>query len=199
MNLTHQLLRSINPMKFKNRLNRCIHHEGEELWISRSVTVLPALFFVRGDETYVPLGLRGNGLPDEVGKWALPGGYLDYDETAGEAVIRETWEELGLNLIALQAQYRHQGSLDQPYYVMSEPRHRQNISLRFTLMFFLEKDIPLPILDPQVPESEVVDARWFDLDEALSMPLAFYHAENMRHCLSTLYKDTWPGRLPPES
>jgi len=184
-------------MKFNNRLNRCINYEGEEIWISRSVTVLPALFFVRGETTYVPLGLRGDGLPDEVGKWALPGGYLDYDETADEAVIRETWEELGLNLVALQADFPWEGSLDQPYYVMSEPRHRQNVSLRYTLMFFLKENTPLPKLHPNVPTSEVVDARWFELDEALSMPLAFYHAQNMRHCLTTIYRDIWPGQLPP--
>ena len=185
-------------MKFNNRLNRCIHHEGEEIWISRSVTVLPSLFFVRGKQTYVPLGLRGDGLPDEVGKWALPGGYLDYDETADEAVIRETWEELGLNLIALQEQFRTEGSLVQPYHVMSEPRHRQNVTLRYTLMFFMDAETTLPSLDPNVPASEVVEARWFDLHEALSMPLAFYHAENMRHCLSTVYPGIWPGTLPPE-
>ena len=186
-------------MKFKNRLNRCIHHEGEEIWISRSVTVLPSLFFVKGETTYVPLGLRGDGLPDEVGKWALPGGYLDYDETTDEAVLRETWEELGLNLLECQENFRTESNLDQPYYVMSQPRHRQNISLRYTLMFFLGTEDELPELDPQVPQSEVVEARWFELNEALAMPLAFYHAENMRHCLSTVYKDIWPGQLPPKA
>ncbi|MEM9164375.1 MAG: NUDIX domain-containing protein, partial [Cyanobacteria bacterium P01_F01_bin.4] len=92
-------------MKFKNRPNRCLDIQGEELWISRSVTVLPVILFVQETGIYVPLNKRGKALPDEVGKWALPGGYLDYDETAGEAVMREVWEELGLNIPALKEQH----------------------------------------------------------------------------------------------
>lgn len=176
-------------MEFKNTPNRCLTVDGEELWISRSVTVLPALFFVQGANTYVPLGLRGNGLPDECGKWALPGGYLDYDETAGEAVLRESWEEMGLNLLELQHQYRFVGSLDQPYYVLSQPWRRQNVTLRFPLMFFLAADEPLPSLNPQVSEDEVIEAKWFSLAEALKMDLAFQHQEIMRHCLETYYPD----------
>lgn len=174
-------------MEFKNTPNRCVQVNGEEIWISRSVTVLPSLFFVQGQEAYVPLGLRGYGMPDECGKWSLPGGYLDYDETAGEAVIRETWEELGLNLIALQDQYRFEGSLDQPYYVLSQPWRRQNVTLRFPLMFFLGTEDLLPALNPQVSEEEVIEAKWFPLTEALEMPLAFYHHEILRHCLETYY------------
>lgn len=93
--------------------------------------MLAVAFFVIGDLAYVPLGLRGDLMPTESGKWGLPGGYLDYDETAGEAVIRETWEELGLNIPHLQRQYPFKGSLDQPYYVASQPLRRQNVSLRF--------------------------------------------------------------------
>ncbi|MCM1984796.1 NUDIX domain-containing protein [Lyngbya confervoides] len=182
-------------MKFNNRQNRCIAVGGEQLWISRSVTVLPALFLVQGEQTYVPLGLRGYGLPDECGKWALPGGYLDYDETAGEAVIREIWEEMGLNIPDLQSKYRFEGSLDQPYYVLTLPRNRQNVTLRFPLMFFLPETQDLPALNPQVGVDEVIEAKWFQLSEALAMPLAFYHHEVIRHCLAHYYKDIWPGSL----
>lgn len=33
-----------------------------------------------------------------VGKWALPGGYLDIGETWQEGAVREVWEEVGIRL-----------------------------------------------------------------------------------------------------
>ncbi|MEM9903950.1 MAG: NUDIX hydrolase [Cyanobacteria bacterium P01_D01_bin.44] len=173
-------------MKFNNRPNRCLNIQGEELWISRSVTVLPVILFVQETDIYVPLNKRGTALPDEVGKWGLPGGYLDYDETAGEAVIREVWEELGLNILALKEQHRLEGCLEQPTYVFSEPRRRQNVTLRFSLLFFLKDN--LPDLSPQVGPDEVEDARWFALEDALTTELAFKHHEVIQICLETDFK-----------
>ena len=181
-------------MKFDNEPNRCIQIDGQELWISRSVTVLPVLFFIIGSKGYVPLGKRGDGMPDERGKWALPGGYLDYNETTGEAAIRETWEELGLNLPQLQDSYRCLGSLDQPYHVFSQPIRKQNVTLRFPLMFFLEPTAELPKLQPQVSTDEVLQAQWFSLEKALTMALAFKHEEVMQHCLDTYYKGYYDGQ-----
>lgn len=180
-------------MKFNNTENRCINVDGQELWISRSVTVLPVLIFVVGEmqlaNAYVPLGKRGTALPDEVGKWGLPGGYLDFDETAGGAVQREIWEELGLNVPALQATHKFVGQLDQPYSVFSEPRRRQNVTLRFPLMFLLSQEAMLPELNPQVGEDEVAEAKWFGLGEALEMELAFEHQTIMTDCLAGYFSD----------
>lgn len=180
-------------MKFHNKPNRYVEVEGKTYWISRDVTVLAVIFFVIGKSAYVPLGLRGNRMPMESGKWGLPGGYLDYDETAGEAVIREAWEELGLNIPHLQTQYAFKGSLDQPYYVASQPLRRQNVSLRFPMMFFLEQTTQLPPLQPQVAIDEVAETRWYTLDEAITMKLAFNHQAIMQHCLETYYKEIWPA------
>lgn len=175
-------------MKFNNTENRCITVDGKELWISRSVTVLPVLIFVVGEQklanAYVPLGKRGHALPDEVGKWCLPGGYLDFDETAGGAVQREIWEEMGLNVPALQAAHTFIGQLDQPYFVFSEPRRRQNVTLRFPLLFNLADGTALPTLNPQVGAEEVSETQWFGLEEALAMELAFDHQVIMADCLA---------------
>jgi 8-oxo-dGTP diphosphatase len=180
-------------MKFNNRENRCINFAGETLWISRSVTVLPVLIFVRGEPSlanaHVPLGKRGTALPDEVGKWGLPGGYLDYDETAGGAVLREIWEELGLNVPALQEAHGFIGQLDQPYFVWSEPRRRQNVTLRFPLMFLLPAEAALPELAPQVGTGEVAEARWFGLAEALELELAFDHQVTIQDCLAGYFAE----------
>lgn len=174
-------------VKFKSTPNRCIYHEGKEIWISRSVTVLPVLFFISRGIQYVPLGLRGEDLPEGVGQWGLPGGYLDYDETATQAVYREVWEELGLDIPQLIQDFRFEGNLDQPYDVYSTPLRRQNVTLKYALMFHLE-NAELPPLAPQVSKGEVVEARWIKVEKALKMSLAFNHHEVMKECLERCYK-----------
>lgn len=173
-------------MKFKSTPNRCIQHEGNEIWISRSVTVLPVLFFVSKGTQYVPLGLRGEDLPEAVGLWELPGGYLDYDETTTQAVYREVWEELGLDLPQLVEDFRFEGDLDHPYEVYSAPLRRQNVTLKYALMFHLE-DADLPQLNPQVSQGEVVEAKWVEVETALNMTLAFNHHDVMKECLERCY------------
>lgn len=172
-------------MKFNNRHNWFIEQDQKIYWISRSVAVLPILMFVVSesgrDSVFVPLGKRGLDLPDENGKWSLAGGYLDWDETAGEAVIRETYEELGLDLLLIGDRcLKFQGDMEQPYFVSSIPRLRQNVTLEFPLMFWVEE---LPQLSPQVSTGEVEEARWFDLETALQSELAFGHQNTIRHCL----------------
>jgi 8-oxo-dGTP pyrophosphatase MutT (NUDIX family) len=180
------ILHAKKSVKFKSTPNRCIHHKGEEIWISRSVTVLPVLFFASKGVRYVPLGQRGEDLPDGVGLWGLPGGYLDYDETATQAVYREVWEELGLDIPQLLEDFRFEGDLDHPYQVYSTPLRRQNVTLKYPLMFHLG-DSDLPKLVPQVSKGEVVEARWFEVTKALKMTLAFNHHEVMQECLDRFY------------
>ena len=184
-------------MQFKNRDNWFIERDGQIHWISRSVTVLPVVLFVlsgsddqkEGDRIFVPLGKRGEDLPDEVGKWGLPGGYLDWDETATEAVIRETYEELGLNLLEIRDRCgKFQGDFDQPYYVRTIPYGKQNVTLWFALMFWVDS---LPELSRKVSFGEVEAAKWFDLETAISTDLAFGHDKIIRDCLQQQF--AWNG------
>ncbi|MBX2862611.1 MAG: NUDIX hydrolase [Leptolyngbyaceae cyanobacterium MAG.088] len=178
--------------KFTSTPNRCVIVDGKELWISRSITVLAILVVIYDGNAYVPLNKRGPDLPSEVGKWCLAGGYLDYDETIGGAVMREVWEELGLNLQELQANHRLEGSLDQPSLVFSEPRRSQNVTMHYPLMLFLNDGADLPSLEPQVSQGEVTEVGWFTLDAALEMELAFNHQDILRRCLSNEFAKIWP-------
>lgn len=72
--------------------------EGEKVWISRSVAVCMIFLIRTQTDAYVVLTKRGTGCPDEVGKWCLPCGYLDYDETLKEAASREMYEETGIRV-----------------------------------------------------------------------------------------------------
>ncbi|MEM6254020.1 MAG: NUDIX hydrolase [Cyanobacteria bacterium P01_D01_bin.156] len=178
--------------KFPSTPNRCVVVDGEELWISRSITVLAILVFVQGGKAYVPLNKRGPDLPSEVGKWCLAGGYLDYDETVGGAVLREVWEELGIDLSYFQAKHRLEGSLDQPSLVFSEPLRSQNVTMHYPLMVFLEADSALPALEPQVSLGEVTEVGWFTVEDALTMELAFNHQDILRRCLANEFASIWP-------
>jgi 8-oxo-dGTP diphosphatase len=194
-------------VQFQNTPNQCLTLNGKEYWMSRSVTVLGIPFFVVGKpfkeafmkNTYVPLGLRGVALPDEVGKWGLPGGYLDYDETVGEALLREVWEELGLNLLELRQQHSFIGSLEQPYYVFSDPIRRQNVTLRFPALFFVDDFEQLPVLLPKVAEDEVARTDWVTVEQALLMKLAFGHETIIDHCLKHYYEDLMKLTPPAEA
>ncbi|MGD1853455.1 MAG: NUDIX domain-containing protein [Leptolyngbyaceae cyanobacterium] len=179
--------------KFPSTPNRCVIVDGKEIWISRSVTVLAVLVVICDGSAYVPLNKRGPDLPSEVGKWCLAGGYLDYDETIGGAVMREVWEELGLDLQELQTQHRLVGSLDQPSLVFSEPRRSQNVTMHYPLMVFLKDGAELPPLNPQVGPGEVTDVGWFPLQDALNMELAFNHQDSLQHCLRNEFAKIWPA------
>ena len=66
-------------------------------YLSRHVAVMVVPVFYCSNTLYVPLGQRSGKVSDS-GKWCLPCGYLDWDESAQDAVIREAYEELGLDL-----------------------------------------------------------------------------------------------------
>ena len=178
--------------KFTSTPNQCVLVDGKEIWISRSITVLAILIVICDGNAYVPLNKRGPDLPSEVGKWCLAGGYLDYDETVGGAVMREVWEELGLDLLELQANHRLIGSLDQPSLVFSEPRRLQNVTMHYPLMVFLSPGAELPNLIPQVSQGEVTDVGWFPLEKALTMELAFRHQDSLQRCLANEFANIWP-------
>lgn len=91
-----------------DRLSRLyeIGHAGEppELWTDqrldgliefRAAAVLAA-FTDRGDDAGVLLLHRPSNMRSHPGQIAFPGGSVDPGETAIEAALRETWEELGI-------------------------------------------------------------------------------------------------------
>lgn len=38
------------------------------------------------------------GIPPQIGKWALPGGFMDFGETWPQACVRELYEETGISI-----------------------------------------------------------------------------------------------------
>ena len=91
--------------------------------------------------------------------WAFPGGFVDMDETAEQAVVRELYEETALKEINLKQFHTFSD-------VNRDPRHRT-----ITIAFggFMNE-----ILNPNAGD-DARQARWFPLSELPK--LAFDHGE----------------------
>jgi 8-oxo-dGTP diphosphatase len=126
------------------------------------------LLLVKRDPNFFP----------EPGKYVLPGGYLERDETADQGVIREVLEETG-----------YEGSVKNLLFIMHKPRvngdDRQNIG------FFYHLKVSRQV---QAPDHEIESIHWFDVD-ALPNPdtVGFDHLDIINLFLQYLRK---PYPLP---
>ena len=145
-------------------------NSDKKYWISRSCAVCVIPIFVKSfTDFYVPLGKRSSDMPQEPNKYGLVCGYLDWGETLQEAALRETREELGLNLEILG------GLPEQPNFVCSDPQEDalQNITHRFIAKYFVSS-LPTLYCGP-----EVSNTKWLSNMDLLCLEetLAFNHFE----------------------
>ncbi|MBI4999408.1 NUDIX hydrolase [Candidatus Gottesmanbacteria bacterium] len=123
------------------------------------------------------LGKRSSRLSG-AGKWCMPGGFLDRDETAEEAVLRELLEETGW-----------QGEIDSLFRINSNPERgeedkRQNVALEFIIN---------PIKQIKKPDKELKKVEWIPIKELDSLDFAFDHGETVKLYLEYRQK---PFALP---
>ena len=177
------------PM-FNNVENECvILPDGREVWLSRSCAVVAGIFMdvLNGPHTfsrYVLLVQRGPGCPDNVGKWCMPCGYLDKNETLAEAAIREAYEETGLYLPDLPGFNRCSMAGDgQPVYVSSTPgTGRQNVTHFFTMKTNVPAGSQPPVLDITKTKNpgEVSNLLWVPVQDIPLYDMAFNHTERTK-------------------
>lgn len=66
---------------------------GKKYWISRAMAVCGIVIVRDGNDHYILVNKRGEGVPNYKGCWNLICGYLDWDETLTQAMTREVLEE----------------------------------------------------------------------------------------------------------
>ena len=63
-------------------------HNGKKLWYSRSLAVSALVHFIKDGEFYILANKRGSGAEFNQHLWNLPGGFVDFNETAEQAACR---------------------------------------------------------------------------------------------------------------
>ena len=101
----------------------------------------------------------------EGGKWALPGGFLERDETAAECAVRELKEETGWVGEVIQL-FKINTSPDRPH------EDRQNVTIEFIIK---------PIKRVREKDWESSKVEWIPFDKLLPFnEYAFDHGETIR-------------------
>jgi 8-oxo-dGTP diphosphatase len=104
----------------------------------------------------------------ETGKWALPAGFLERDETAAQGILRELKEETGWlgEIISL---FRVNTKPDRPH------EDRQNVALDFLIR---------PVRLVGIPDHESSKVEWIPIETLLSLSeFAFDHGESIGYYL----------------
>ena len=156
---------------FSNRENKSYNTLDGEIWNSRSVAVVAVVLCVSTDITHVThvlLEKRGKHL-DFPGMWCLPCGYLDWDETLEDAVIREVFEETGVFLPEHEHEAFKNCRIHSGYVKGSE---KQNVSVCSAYVLNSKDPEDLPKLTASLETPQV---SWVKLERAMKQHLAFNH------------------------
>jgi len=170
--------------KFNNRPNEKFKTTcGKDMWKTRAVAVVVTLIariWTNGAKTedgkdvpYVLIGKRGSGVNAEQGKWCLPCGYLDWNESGDQAAVRELWEETGVDV----------GDTMRNWLVVTDPDMdpRQNICLHYGKLISVNsvENLPKPTNENSEP-NEVEELRWVKVSDIGNYDMAFGHEKYPR-------------------
>ncbi len=137
----------------------------------RAALTVDAIVFVREGESLKILLIERGREPFK-NRWALPGGFIDMDETLEKACIRELHEETGLK-VEQMIQFKTYDAIDR------DPRHRT-----ISVVYIAE----LTQAQKVKGNDDASRAEWFSID---NLPeLAFDHGQILKDFLQYL-KFSW--------
>nr|WP_249292006.1 NUDIX domain-containing protein [Metabacillus flavus] len=120
--------------------------------------------------------ITAEGTPNiEGGKWALPGGFVQPDETALEAAHRELLEETGVRGIHM----KHYGVYDRPG---RDPRGWILSNAHYAI-------VPEDVLNGRKASDDAEDVQLFRLADLKSIHLAFDHEELISDAIREIRSD----------
>ncbi len=145
----------------------------------------------------------------ESGQWVIPGGCVDPGESPADAAVRETWEETGVRVHATRVVGVYGGS-------EYEVRYKNGDHAGYVMTVFLaepassaantDRDAdptdPARQTDQPIPDGEEIsEARWVEIRELDSLPVAPWARGVLEHVLSgtTSVQFTTSGWSPPET
>lgn len=152
------MLWGISPVRYNSYMITCQFENGTSANLRHAV--VHALVEQQGKLLLVK---RADGML-EGGKWALPGGFIDRDETAAQAVLRELREETGWTGTVL--------TLLQVNTLPDRPHEdRQNIAFDFVIR---------PDRQVSQPDQETAAMEWVPLDRLEPLDrYAFDHGDSI--------------------
>ena len=145
-----------------------VKYKGKTFWHSRSVAVAGFVFARNTEGKWCVLAnKRGKGTPDFQGYWCCPCGYLDYNETAQEAIARECNEECGI--IIEPNQFEMVG-------VDTSPQaNRQNVTIKHRVICHDKVADDFVFSTANMEKDEVDEIKFIPLEEAKKYQWAFGH------------------------
>jgi len=104
----------------------------------------------------------------ESGKWALPGGFLDRDETLEKGIMRELCEETGWDGVVVSL-FRINSNPNRPH------EDRQNIAVEYIIK---------PIREIGIPDNESSEVAWVPIEKlppvSAGRRMAFDHGKTIQ-------------------
>jgi 8-oxo-dGTP diphosphatase len=179
-------------MEFQNKPNKVVTVNGEQIVQSRSCGTCTHIICRReSDGHWFVLALkRSEYNSSEVGKWCVPGGYLDWNETASQAAIREIWEECNINILEMFEEYSKNKRLgyegltrNEPWGIDTNPENiDQTIVINFGALVATPKELP-PL---NSNSEEIEEIKWIDVADLGDYDWAFNQQRDISSFISLI-------------
>ena len=111
------------------------------------------------------------------GRWVLPGGWCDVDQSPAENIVKEVFEEAGLKI-----------EIEKVISVLDRAKHNQpDYIYGVTIIFYLCK-----YLDGEfIPNIETIDEKYFAFDEIKNLAQEKCTIEQIKMCYDAYHSKNW--------